>query len=53
MIRKDIYISQVDESDCGVVALAMTLKNYGSRYSIARLRNLAKTDKEGTTALAL
>ncbi|KRN99411.1 sppt [Companilactobacillus kimchiensis] len=43
----------MDESDCGVAALAMILKNYGSRYSIARLRNLAKTDKEGTTALGL
>lgn len=52
-IRKNIYMPQVDESDCGVAALAMILKNYGSRYSIARLRNLAKTDKEGTTALGL
>lgn len=52
-ISKNIYIPQVDENDCGVAALAMILKNYGSRYSIARLRNLAKTDKEGTTALGL
>ncbi|WP_057892485.1 peptide cleavage/export ABC transporter [Companilactobacillus nantensis] len=52
-LRKNIYISQVDESDCGVAALAMILRNYGSSYSIARLRNLAKTDKEGTTALGL
>lgn len=52
-VSKNIYIPQVDESDCGVAALAMILKNYGSRYSIARLRNLAKTDKEGTTALGL
>lgn len=52
-VSKNIYIPQVDESDCGVATLAMILKNYGSRYSIARLRNLAKTDKEGTTALGL
>lgn len=51
--KKQIYIPQVDENDCGVAALAMILKNYGSRYSIARLRNLAKTDMEGTTALGL
>lgn len=53
MTFKKNYIPQVDESDCGVAALAMILKNYGSKYSIARLRNLAKTDKEGTTALGL
>ncbi|WP_334352452.1 peptide cleavage/export ABC transporter [Companilactobacillus sp. HBUAS56257] len=51
--RNKIYVSQVDESDCGAASLAMILKNYGSNYSIARLRNLAKTDKEGTTALGL
>ncbi|WP_334340861.1 peptide cleavage/export ABC transporter [Companilactobacillus sp. HBUAS56275] len=53
MFKKNIYIAQVDENDCGVAALAMILKNYGSKYSIARLRNIAKTNKEGTTALGL
>mgnify|MGYP003361728901 CR=1 FL=1 len=53
MTKNNIYIPQVDESDCGVAALAMILKNYGSSYSIARLRNLAKTDQDGTTALGL
>lgn len=53
MNAKKIYTSQVDERDCGVAALSMILKNYGSSYSIAHLRNLAKTDKEGTTALGL
>jgi len=48
-----LYVPQVDENDCGVAALSMILRNYGSRYSIARLRNLARTDKEGTTALGL
>lgn len=53
MINKRIYIPQVDENDCGVAALAMILKNYGSQFSLARLRNLAKTDIEGTTALGI
>ncbi len=53
MINKRIYIPQVDENDCGVAALAMVLKNYGSQFSLARLRNLARTDVEGTTALGL
>lgn len=44
-------ISQIDESDCGVASLAMLLKYYGSDVSLSYLRNIAKTDKDGTTAL--
>ena len=47
------YTSQVDERDCGVAALNMIMKYYHSDYSLARLRQLAKTDLEGTTALGL
>lgn len=47
------YTPQVDERDCGVAALNMVLKYYGSNYSLATLRNIAKTDREGTTALGL
>ncbi|TSO26990.1 peptide cleavage/export ABC transporter [Lactobacillus sp. LL6] len=50
---KSIYIPQVDETDCGVACLAMILKNYHSRVSIAHLRHIAKTNMEGTTALGL
>ncbi|PKX60383.1 peptide cleavage/export ABC transporter [Latilactobacillus sakei] len=53
MIDCKIYIPQVDEMDCGVAALAMILKHYGSSVSLAYLRNEAKTDLEGTTALGL
>ena len=44
------YVSQLDESDCGVAALAMILRYYGSIYSIAKLRSLARTTKQGTIA---
>lgn len=47
------YTPQIDESDCGVAALSMILKNYGSNVSISYLRNIAKTNKEGTTALGI
>lgn len=50
---KRYYTSQVDERDCGVAALNMVLKYYGSDYSLAALRKIAKTDIEGTTALGL
>lgn len=48
-----VYVSQVDEEDCGVAALAMIFKNYGSEFSLARLRTFTKTTNEGTTALGL
>lgn len=47
------YVPQVDERDCGVAALNMVLNSFGSDYSLAHLRELAKTDMEGTTALGL
>ena len=47
------YISQVDQRDCGVAALAMILKHYGSSCSLAYLRELAQTSREGTSALGL
>ena len=46
------YISQVVQRDCGVAALAMILKHYGSSYSLAYLRELAQTSREGTSARA-
>ncbi|MBB1078410.1 peptide cleavage/export ABC transporter [Limosilactobacillus sp. STM2_1] len=47
------YVAQVDETDCGVASLAMILRNYGSVYPLAKLRDLARTTKQGTTALGL
>ncbi|GAN35530.1 ATP-binding component of an ABC superfamily peptide transporter [Lacticaseibacillus paracasei NRIC 1917] len=50
---KRYYTPQVDERDCGVAALNMLLQFNGSDYSLAHLRQLAKTDQEGTTALGI
>lgn len=51
--KKKYYRPQVDSRDCGVAALAMVFGYYGSYYSLASLRELAKTTQEGTTALGL
>lgn len=51
--RKKHYRPQVDTKDCGVAALAMILEYYGSYYSLATLREMAKTTQNGTTALGL
>ncbi|MDE3316872.1 peptide cleavage/export ABC transporter [Lacticaseibacillus zeae] len=50
---KRYYSPQIDERDCGVAALNMLLRYNKSDYSLARLRQLAKTDQEGTTALGI
>ncbi|MDU5459605.1 MAG: cysteine peptidase family C39 domain-containing protein, partial [Streptococcus mitis] len=47
---KRTFIPQIDARDCGVAALASIAKFYGSDYSLAHLRELAKTNKEGTIA---
>lgn len=47
------FVPQVDMMDCGVAALASISRYYGSDYSLAHLRELTKTTKEGTTALGL
>ena len=50
---KKTFVPQIDARDCGVAALASIVKYYGSDYSLAHLRELAKTSKEGTTALGI
>lgn len=47
------FVPQIDARDCGVAALASIAKFYGSDFSLAHLRELAKTNKEGTTALGI
>ena len=51
--RKKHYRSQMDQKDCGVASLTMVFGYFGSYYSLARLRELAKTTINGTTALGL
>ncbi|MBF8969808.1 MULTISPECIES: peptide cleavage/export ABC transporter [unclassified Streptococcus] len=47
------FVAQIDARDCGVAVLASIAKFYDSDYSIAHLRDLAKTNKDGTTALGI
>ena len=50
---KRTFVPQIDARDCGVAALASIAKFYGSDFSLAHLRELTKTNKEGTTALGI
>lgn len=52
-MKRYAYVAQMDMRDCGVAALASIAKHYGSDFSLAHLRELAKMTKEGTTALGI
>lgn len=47
------YVRQIDEADCGAAALATILRCFGSNVSLSIIREVAQTDKSGTTALGL
>ncbi|MGG1105255.1 peptide cleavage/export ABC transporter [Bacillus subtilis] len=51
--KKYQYVKQIDEKDCGAACLATILKHYGSKLSINKIRDIAGTDKQGTSALGL
>lgn len=50
MLKKYVLVKQDDLKDCGVAALATILKYYGGYIPIEKLRELTKTNKNGTTA---
>src|SRR6266850_7415909 len=46
-------VHQHDATDCGPAVLAMAAAHYGKRVSIAKLRELAGTDRQGTNLVGL
>lgn len=46
-------IKQQDETDCGVVCLAMILNHYGTDIPLYKLREFSGTNLEGTSAFGL
>lgn len=42
-------IKQFDETDCGAACLAMLASHFGSHLSITKIREVAGTDREGTS----
>ncbi|WP_057785876.1 peptide cleavage/export ABC transporter, partial [Weissella minor] len=47
------YINQVDERDCGAACLAMVCKSFNKDISISKIRDLEKTNLDGSTALGI
>ena len=50
---KYICIRQYDMTDCGAACLATISKTYGLKNSIAKIRDIAGTDSDGTSALGI
>lgn len=46
-------VKQFDGNDCGAACLAMICKHYKSYYSIAQIRQIAGTDRDGTSLRGL
>lgn len=46
-------VRQHDTTDCGAACIATILRYYGSEIHIARIRELAGTDRQGTSAFGM
>ena len=53
MFKKYHLIRQNDITDCGAACIATISLQYGLKISIAKIRTIAGTDKEGTNAWGL
>ena len=53
MLKKFHCVKQHDEKDCGVACITTIAKQYGLRIPISKIREIAGTDKQGTSAYGL
>jgi ATP-binding cassette, subfamily C, bacteriocin exporter len=52
-MKKGIKIKQHDITDCGAACIASVSAHYGLKLPIAKIRQLASTDKKGTNVLGM
>ena len=48
--EKFCFVKQLDETDCGAACIAIIAKYHGKSISVTKIRNLAGTDSQGTSA---
>lgn len=53
IFEKYVCIKQHDIKDCGCACLATICKQYGLKTPISKIRDVAGTDKQGTSALGI
>jgi HlyB family type I secretion system ABC transporter len=52
-IRRFRHVQQIDEMDCGAASLAMICRHFGRDVSLARIRELCHTSRDGTSLKAI
>jgi ATP-binding cassette subfamily B protein len=52
-IRPPKHVQQIDEMDCGAASLAMICRHFGRDVSLAHIRQLCHTSRDGTSLKAL
>ncbi len=53
MLKKYYCVKQHDLKDCGCACISTICRQYGLKYPISKIREVAGTDKKGTSALGL
>ncbi|MDR0268056.1 peptidase domain-containing ABC transporter [Paenibacillus sp.] len=53
LLKKYYCIKQQDIKDCGAACLSTISRQYGLKYPISKIREVAGTDKQGTNAYGL
>lgn len=52
-IRRIAHVQQIDEMDCGAASLGMICRHFGRKVSLAHIRQLCHTARDGTSLKAL
>ena len=52
-MKKGVQVKQHDITDCGAACLASISAYFGMRFPIARIRQFASTDQQGTNVLGM
>ena len=53
MNRKIVCVKQRDVTDCGAACLVSVAGSYGYQFSVSKVRQIAGTDKRGTSMLGM
>ena len=53
LFKKYYCVRQQDITDCGAACIATVLKQFGSKIPVSKIREIAGTDNEGTSAFGL
>ncbi len=52
-LRRVPHVQQIDEMDCGAACLGMICRHFGRDVSLARIRELCHTSRDGTSLKAI